>query len=268
MAVLEIHPLPPNKLSEKGVSERFFQNWRDRLEEFLSKDKNLRAFMTSGAYCNWKAYEVCPDRITDPAGSDGMEHLPARRAELCNFLKIVAKACDIKHYDAIIAHSTSLQWIYSRLCEDYNIQQQRTNFFNLFDLQYQQGTNIMDFYNQYRNLVIANLKKQGDIIMWQNSRVLETDEELSPTFEDMILANVLSLIDCRLLGCVRENYQHLMGRKESLMDYKTDIMVQVPTFLIKIEDDVPDMFGGDDDQNTRYGYCTCWSYSLFYCILW
>jgi len=127
----------------------------------------------------------------------------------------------------------------SILGEDYNISQNGSDFFDLFELQYLPGSSVIDFYNQYRNLVIANLKKQGDIIIWQNSKVLEEDEELSPTFEDMILANVLILIDSRLPGRVKENYHPLIGRTKSLMDYRTDILIQVPTFLTKIEDIAP-----------------------------
>jgi hypothetical protein len=74
--------------------------------------------------------------------------------------------------------------------------------------------------NTGRNLVVASLRKKGDTIRWQNDRVLTYDEELSPTFEEMILANVLGLIDARLPGYVRQKYQDLLGRAEGLMDYQ------------------------------------------------
>jgi hypothetical protein len=133
--------------------------------------------------------------------------------------------------------------------EDFNTQKSEVHFFDLFDLEYQPGTSALDFYNQYRNLVIANLKKRGDIIVWQNNKILNADEELSPTFEDMILANVLFLFDTRLPARVRENYHHLIGRTKSLMDYRTDILIQVPTFLTKIEDEFPTIFCDDLHQH-------------------
>ena len=135
--------------------------------------------------------------------------------------------------------------------EDYSMLENKTHFFDLFDLQYEPGSSPIDFYNQYRNLVIANLKKQGDIIIWQNSKVLEEDEELSPTFEDMIFANVLFLIDSHLPGRVKENYHHLIGRTKSLMDYRTDILVQLPAFITKIEDTLPEKYSDDLDQFDR-----------------
>ena len=67
--------------------------------------------------------------------------------------------------------------------------------------------------------------------MWQDNVVLREDEQLSPTFEDIILANVLCLIDSCLLGLVRDEYKHLVGRKKSLMDYRKEILVKIPTLL-------------------------------------
>jgi hypothetical protein len=81
-------------------------------------------------------------------------------------------------------------------------------------------TNMSWIRNTGRNLVVASLRKKGDTIRWQNDRVLTHDEELSPTFEEMILANVLGLIDARLPGYVRQKYQDLLGRAEGLMDYQ------------------------------------------------
>ncbi len=115
------------------------------------------------------------------------------------------------------------------------IKQKRLQFRNLLALKYQQHANGDKFYNQYRNLVIANLKKNGDIIMWQNNKVLTEDEQLSPTFEDMILVNVLGLIDTRLPEHILDHYDHSMGGTQSMMDYKTDIFVKLPIFLMEIE---------------------------------
>jgi hypothetical protein len=110
--------------------------------------------------------------------------------------------------------------------------------FNLYSLKYQpEFSSTTDFYNQYRNLVIASLKKKGDIVGGENNLMLEEDEELSPTFEELILANVLGLIDSRLPGYLRDHWYTLMRVKsKNLMDYKTDILTQVvPTFLAEME---------------------------------
>jgi hypothetical protein len=110
--------------------------------------------------------------------------------------------------------------------------------FNLFSLKYRpESSSTTDFYNQYRDLVIDSLKKKGDIVGSENNIMLEEDEQLSPTFEEFILANVLGLIDSRLPGYLRDHwYSPLRINSRILMDNKTDILTQVvPTFLAEIE---------------------------------
>ena len=133
-------------------------------------------------------------------------------------------------------------------CDD--AEQKGEHFFNLFDLEYQQGTSVLDFYSQYRNLFVSCLKKKGDKVLWQN-RVLTEDEQLSPTFEDFILANMLYLINIRLPGCVRDRYQHLIGTTKGLMDYKNDILTGVPVFLSEIENKFYSVSKTDVDEIER-----------------
>jgi hypothetical protein len=116
------------------------------------------------------------------------------------------------------------------------IQQKKTHFRQMLALKYEQEASAEGFYNLYRNLVIANLKKKGDIIMWQNNKVLTEDEQLSPTFEEMILTAVLGLIDARLPEHVLDHYDDTLGSTKSMMDYRSDILVRVPVFLKEIED--------------------------------
>ena len=134
-------------------------------------------------------------------------------------------------------------------CDD--AEQKGEHFFNLFDLEYQQGTSVFDFYSQYRNAFVSSLKKKGDRILWQN-RVLTEDEQFSPTFEDLILANLLFLIDTRLPGCVREQYQHLIGKANCLMDYKDEIFAMVPAFLGESDDCLYLKPKGGKDITERY----------------
>ncbi len=86
--------------------------------------------------------------------------------------------------------------------------------------------------------------------MWQNNMVLDEDEELSPTFEEIILANVLFLIDTRLPGHIKDVYQ-ITDRAKSLMDYRTDILSNVPTFLKGIKNDWSQIPKSDIDPSAR-----------------
>jgi hypothetical protein len=81
----------------------------------------------------------------------------------------------------------------------------KPDFLNLLGVEYKEGASATDFYNHYRRTVMTSLKKKGDVIMWQNGAVMAEDEQLSPTFEELILTMVLTLIDTRLPGRVGKN---------------------------------------------------------------
>jgi hypothetical protein len=137
-----------------------------------------------------------------------------------------------------------------KLDEDFYTRQKKVHI-NLSDLQFQPNNSAVTFYEQYRNLVIARLRKKGDIITWQNNRVLVEDEELSPSLEELVLDNVLGLIDTRLPGHVRSQYCDLLEDSKSLMDYKNDILHKVPTFLDEMRFVFPGIVGNEDDKSAR-----------------
>ena len=126
-----------------------------------------------------------------------------------------------------------------------------SHFFDLWDVQYKQETLVTDFYCHYRNMIIENLKKKGDIILWQNSKVLAEDEQLSPTFEELILTIVLLLIDSRLPRHIKDEYVHLIGKGESVMDFKTEILAEVTAFFTAQESKCT-LPKKDDDLHSRY----------------
>jgi hypothetical protein len=88
--------------------------------------------------------------------------------------------------------------------------------------------------------------------VWQDNTIMTEDEQLSPTFEEMILATVLGLVDGRLPRHVRDRYLHLIGRKRSLMDYLAEILDRVPLFLAELENGFTAAANkGDLDQHAR-----------------
>ena len=114
-----------------------------------------------------------------------------------------------------------------KLEPECDIQEKNVHFCDLLNCQYEQRTGPVGFYNQFRNVVIASLKKKGDIITWQNDTVLMENEQLSPTFEELILSTVLLLIDPSLPGKVGNKYRNLLGSTRSLMDYREIILAEV-----------------------------------------
>jgi hypothetical protein len=139
-----------------------------------------------------------------------------------------------------------------KLDELIDNQKNENHFIDLFGSQEIQRASAFDLFNQFRNLVISGLKKKGDVIIWQGGAILAEDEQLSPTFEELILVVVLSLIDIHLPGHVKNEYDDLLGKEKSLMDFKADILVKVPTFLSTIESYRPVMSKNNGDLLARY----------------
>ena len=56
----------------------------------------------------------------------------------------------------------------TRLSEEMKNQKKMHFFFAIFELRFQPELSVSSFYHQYRNLVIASLKKKGDVLLWKN----------------------------------------------------------------------------------------------------
>ena len=96
----------------------------------------MARFMTDGIYADWTSQEVDPHRIDEVRAGDPhrpeqnaanhdavlAELLSKRRRELRTFIGQIAKVASKNMYAAIVRHSTSLEWVYQKLREEYDIQ--------------------------------------------------------------------------------------------------------------------------------------------------
>ena len=243
---------PPTPLPDRKVDETQFNIWTEEIEVYLSQENDFALFLPGGLYENWASFETNNlriaalhqnDRVTaggnvtaERAAAENAAKLPKRQRDLRTVLSIIGKCVSQGHYNSVIRHSTSLQWIYNTLRCDYDIQQKGIHFFNILDLKYDgQSMTPVSFYNQYRTLISNNLAKTGDIIKYRDNLQLTEDEKMTPMLEDLVMMNVLALIDSRLPAFVRSHYNHKMKDDEKLMDFKADILVNIPSFLETIE---------------------------------
>ena len=227
---------PPNQLPAEGVSDVQFKIWKEELEVYLETEDKFEKFMSGGRYEDWQPAENNENRIATPKGPDQEADLPKIRKDLRQFITLVAKYVHMNYYNPIIRHSSSLKWIYNKIREDYDIQQQGVHFLNILDLVWDPTgqTTPVGFYNNYRSLILGNLARRGDEIKWKNTTLTE-DEKLSPSHEDLILLNVLTLIHPKLPAYVKEHYGHKMGQTMRLMDFKTEILTKAKQYIAEIE---------------------------------
>ena len=252
---------PPTPLPDKDVTETRFSIWKEELEVYLSQEKGYAVFLADGKYSEWQSLETNPNRIqalhdddrqlpyvprdeNDPnreitqneANLINAEKLADIRKDLRTVLSIVGKCVSEGHYNSVVRHSTSLKDIYGMLRSDYDIQHKGIHFFNILDVKYDpSSTTPVAFYNQYRTVISNNLAKNGDVIKYKGNEALTQDEKMTPMLEDIILLDVIREIDGRLPAFVKTHYNHKMKRDERLMDFKSDILVNIPAFLEQLE---------------------------------
>ena len=244
--------LPSSQLPDRNVSETQFNIWTEELEVYLSQEKDFAIFLPGGTYEGWGSFETNNSRIpnlnpadrviaggninAEQAEAQNREKLIKRQRDLRTVLSIVGKCVSTGHYNSVVRHSTSLQWIYNTLRCDYDIQQKGIHFFNILDLKYDSQTMTpVSFYNQYRTHISNNLAKSGDTIKYKDNLELTEDERMTSMLEDLVLINVIGMIDARLPAFVRSHYNHKMKNDDKLMDFKADIFVNIPSFLESLE---------------------------------
>lgn len=227
---------PPKELPAEGVTDTQFAMWTEKLEIYLEIEEKFRKFLPGGTYDKWLPAEDNSNRIETPHPPDTDAKLPEIRRELRQFIAIIAELVHQDYYNPIMKHSTSLTWIYKKIRQDYNIEHKGIHFMNILDLKFDSTgqTTAVGFYNQYRSMIIANLAKKNDVISWKNE-VLKEDEKLSPSYEDLVLLNVLHLIHPQLPAFVREQYAHKIADDKRLMDYKTEILTNAKRYIADIE---------------------------------
>ena len=136
---------PPNQLSEKKISETQFNIWREELEVYLSQEKCFKIFLLGQLYERWESAESYSHRVRNlhqqdrvkadinrnenDAREENEEKLSDIRVNLRTVLAIVGKCVAEGHYNTVVRHSISLQWIYDTIHSDYDIHTNERNIF-------------------------------------------------------------------------------------------------------------------------------------------
>ena len=226
----------PERLPREGVSDVDLHTWKNELLNYLSQDDVFEKFCDDGPYSSWEAAESNKQRLSSAVEPDSEQDLLKRRKQLNNFITITAGCCYKDHYMTIIEQSTSFNWIWNELKNIYQIVHVGKDFLNIVDIKFDANSmSATTVYNAYRSKIMENLKPKGTTVKWKSSMVLQSSEVLTPTFEDHILLSVLQLIDIRLPLKVREIYGPRMEDSKFLMDFKQDILSNIPKMLEDLE---------------------------------
>ena len=100
-----------------------------------------------------------------------------------------------------------MEWIFKRIRQDCNIEQQGIHFLNILDVKWDPNADVspIGFYNEYRSVILGNLRKKDTKIAWLDD-TLTQDEQLSPSHEDLIMLNVLEKMHSKLPAYIKDKY--------------------------------------------------------------
>ena len=93
------------------------------------------------------------------------------------------------------------------------------------------------FYTDMRSCFKSNLRKTNDIIRYKNNKVLEQDEQVSPTTECLLVYMALERIDSRLPAEIDRIFGHRMDDSTTLIDLQSEIFSYIPRALASLERD-------------------------------
>ena len=124
--------------------------------------------------------------------------------------------------------STSFNVIMQFLQESRNIDRKPKNILQLRCIKYTENEDFNEFYYRFRSVVCDNLKKKGDTF---EDIILQEDEIISPTFEEVIVLWCLERIDAGLPNQVFEQFGMHLVQGSSLKELQEEIFEFIPNLL-------------------------------------
>ena len=253
----------PDALPADGVTTVAFKAWKGNLFSFLEQDTENYNFLEGGVYATWSAQIDSPNRKciltvndSDPEHTKLMRKLAAanngyeqddfdedirtltlkRNAQLSKFIQLICGVCHYTEHDDILSLSTSTIWITGYLEQHYNLEKKGAHFLKVSELHYKPDTNYQTFYREFRAAIYDNLKKGGHQVQYLNNKELDSDETMSPTFEETIVLWCLEKIDPRLPMHVNKTFGHQMTGFTTLKDLQITIFQRIPGMLQDLND--------------------------------
>ena len=237
---------PPNQLPSSGITPIKYKQWKVALKIFLHQTPDFREFYPGGKYHTWTALEDNPHRIIAlhdadviPQNTTREEHLAQRRIHLETFLGIIARYSDEGDFDDIMEKSTSIEWIFTIHERRYGIQKKGRHFHRIDSIRFDKNTmtDHHKFYTDLRSCFKSNLRKSNDIIRYKNNKVLEQDEQVSPSTECLLVYMALERIDSRLPAEIDRIFGHRMDDSTTLIDLQSEIFSYIPRALASLDRD-------------------------------
>ena len=209
-----------------------FENWRQNLVYTLSLDPNFAQFIASDA--KWeKRCATHPNRgFTDDIDLASGRTAIQQTYMLDLMLGQIANFCPVISRNTIAKNATSLSGIWQTIRLHYGFQSTGAHFLDFADIHLQADERPEDLYQRLVAFVEDNMLQSGSVIL-HHGDVIDVDEEMSPSLENMVVLTWLRLINPALPKLIKQRYGTEL-RSRTLASIKPEISQALESLLDEI----------------------------------
>ena len=207
-----------------------FKNWKENLVYTLSLDKSFAPFLKDGV--TWgKQNSVNPTRGFQDDGEDVTDK--KTKEEKCASLNLmlgqIANYATIISRNSIIKASTSLNDIWEQIRLHYGFQTTGSRFLDLSAIRQSPGERPEDLFQRLVSFIDDNLLTT-DGTLTHHSVAITSDEEISPSLENVVVLIWLERLHVGLPALVKQRYGSEL-RNKTLASIKPEISQALSSLL-------------------------------------
>ena len=212
-----------------------FEAWRQNLQYTLSLDPNFAPFLIDGVQWSKKT-STAPLRGFESDNEDVPEAKRRTAEQKVTQLELllgqIANYCPIISRNSIVKSSTSTISIWQAIRSHFGFQSTGAHFLDFNSIRLGPGERPEDLYQRLLSFVDDNLLKANGGIRHHGDHVT-SDEEVSPTTENIIVVTWLRLIHPSLPALVKQRYGTEL-RSQTVASLKPEISQALDTLLDEV----------------------------------
>ena len=185
-----------------------FEAWRQKLKYSLSLDANFALFLADNF--TWlKKCSTAPNRGLEPDGDDVRTtrrrtvfrknlHLELMLGQIANFCPVIPRS-------SIVKNSISISSVWQAIRAHYSFQSTGARFLHFSNIKLEVDERPEDLFQRLMSFPQDNLLVANGPVTHHGAHVT-SDEELTPTLENMVVLTWLKLLHSDLPALVKQRY--------------------------------------------------------------
>lgn len=212
-----------------------FEAWRQNLQYTLALDQNFAGFLIDGFTWQKKTpADALRGFVNDGADiPEGQRRTAAQKVtQLELMLGQIANFCPIISRNTIVKNSTSIASIWQSIRLHYGFQSTGAHFIDFNSIKLEPGERPEDLFQRLQSFIEDSLLKSDGSIK-HHGEIPTSDEELSPSLENLLVLTWLRLIHRDLPALVKQRYGTEL-RSQTLASIKPEISQALDSLLEEI----------------------------------